>query len=221
MILKLRFDSGYPTKLGGLKKRTLVFQGWTNILVGPNGSGKTTILKSLAAVSGCGSGGWSDGKEPEEMPFSVHVEKDDFPVFYQDCYTHSEDSFIDVQYLETHANLRSSGEKRIGLVNELVDHIENRFPTYRLRREDRPTLLLDEVDNHIGLMGQSILWADIFPKLSKKYQLIISTHSIFPILLLRKNSLKPDTLIDLGMNYPQMCVHELEKAVKHFNQSGM
>jgi hypothetical protein len=69
-------------------------------------------------------------------------------------------------------------------------------------------------------MGQSILWADIFPKLSKKYQLIISTHSIFPILLLRQNSLKPDTLIDLGMNYPQMCVHELEKAVKFFNQSG-
>ncbi len=217
MISSLQFHSGYPTQLKGIGKREILFNGWTNVLFGPNGSGKTTILRTLALASGSGSGGWSDGGSPGELPFSVTIESDDRPVFYQDCYQDSENSFIDADYLESHAHLRSSGEKRIGLVNELVDYIENRFLTYKLQRDDRPTLLLDEVDNHIGFAGQAILWGEIFPKLSRKYQLIISTHSIFPILLRRENSIKPDNLISLAAQYPEICVRELERAVKFFN----
>ncbi len=218
MVSTLRFHSGYPIRLKGIGKRKIVFNGWTNVLFGPNGSGKTTILKTLATAAGCGSGGWSDKRESEKLPFSISVDRDDRPVFYQDCYQNSEDSFINAEYLESHAHLRSTGEKRIGLVNELVDYIENRFLTYKLRRDDRPTLLLDEVDNHIGFAGQAILWGDIFPRLSKKYQLIISTHSIFPILLKRNNSLKPDNLITLAPHYAEICVLELERAIQYFNE---
>ena len=220
MISTIRFHSGYPSRLKGIGKREIRFNPWTNVLVGPNGSGKTTILNTLARCAGCGSGGWSDGGEPEDLPYSVSVENDGRPVFYQDCYQDSENSFIDTAYLDTHAHLRSSGEKRIGLVNELVDYLENRFLSYKLQRDDRPVLLLDEVDNHIGFAGQAILWGEIFPKLSKKYQLIISTHSIFPILLKRENSIKPDNLISLAPQYPEICVLELERAVSFFNSNG-
>jgi len=220
MIQTLRFNSGYPTRLEGIGKRKIIFNPWTNVLFGPNGSGKTTILSALAGASGCGHGGWSIGgeDEAEEQPFSATMERDDHPVFYQDCYLNSEESFFNSDYLEKHAHLRSSGEKRIGLVNELIDSIENRFLTYKHPKESRPTLLLDEVDNHIGFAGQSVLWGDIFPKLSKKYQLIISTHSIFPILLNHKKGLKPDKIISLLPQYPEVCIQELGKAIDLFNE---
>jgi len=220
MIFSIQFFSGYPVKLKGIKKDPVVFNGWTNILYGPNGSGKTTILKTLAELSGCGGGGWS-GTDPikkTNTTFEAEIKKDNMPVFYQDCYTDSEKSFIDIDFLESNAHLRSSGEKRIGLVNELIDHIEETFPTYKLDVEDRPTLLLDEVDNHVGFMGQAILWKEIFPKLSKKYQLIISTHSIFPVLLKNDNSIKPDNLIILAERYAEVCVEELAKAIAVFNE---
>lgn len=220
MISTLRFNTGYPTRLKGIGKREIRFNPWTNVLFGPNGSGKTTILSTLAGASGCGKGGWSDGGATEDLPYSISIESDDRPVFYQDCYKDSEESFIDEGYLDSNAHLRSSGEKRIGLVNELVDYIENRFLSYKLQRDDRPTLLLDEVDNHIGFAGQAILWGEIFPKLSKKYQLIISTHSIFPILLSRENSIKPDNIINLAPQYAEICIQELERAVKFFNVNG-
>jgi predicted ATPase len=220
MISTLQFHTGYPTRLRGIGKRKINFNGRINVLFGPNGSGKTTILKTLAATAGCGAGGWSDGREPEELPYSISVEKDDRPVFYQDCYRNSEESFIDADYLEAHAHQRSTGEKRIGLVNELIDYIENRFLTYKLRRDDRPTLLLDEVDNHIGFAGQAIFWGEIVSKLSKKYQLLISSHSIFPILLKRDNSLRQDNIIVLADRYAETCVHELHRAIRYFNSNG-
>ena len=219
MTSSLRFLSGYPTRLQGIGRRTFVFNDRVNVLFGPNGSGKTTILATLAAASGCAGGGWSDGREPDELSYRVSVEKDDRPVFYQDCYRDSEQSFIGADYLESHAHLRSTGEKRIGIVNELIDYIEDRFLTYRLRRDDRPTLLLDEVDNHIGIPAQAILWGDLIAKLSKKYQLIISTHSIFPVFLKRDNDLRRDNLIVLSDRYAEACVSEVAKAIEYFNRA--
>ena len=220
MISTLQFHTGYPTRLKGIGKRKIVFNDRVNILFGPNGAEKTTILKTLAMAAGCGEGGWSDGGEPEEPPYSASVERDDQPVFYQDCYHDSEKSFISADYLEAHAHLQSTGEKRIGLVNELIDYIENRFLTYRMERGKRPTLLLDEVDNHIGFAAQSIFWGDIVGRLSKKYQLIIATHSILAILLARDNSLRRDNLIILEDRYAEICVQELDKAVRYFNAHG-
>jgi predicted ATPase len=217
MISSLRFHSGYPTRLTGIGKRRIDLSPRLNILFGPNGAGKSTILRTLAAATGCGSGGWSDGREPTALPYEITMEWDERPVFYQDCYVNSEDSFLNGDYLERHAHLRSTGEKRIGLVNELIDYIENRFLTYKLPRDVRPTLLLDEVDNHIGVAAQSIFWKEIVARLCKKYQLIIATHSLFPILLRRDNALRQDNLITLEPDYAEICVAELGEAIEYFN----
>lgn len=235
MFSRLQFLSGYPIRLKGIGKRPITFNDRINVLFGPNGSGKSTVLKALAAAAGCEEGGWSvprdsdargaddpeaDVPGAEGLAFGMSVDWDRKPVFFQDCYRDSDVSFIDAGYLESRSYLRSTGEKRIGLVNELITYIENRFLTYKLKRSDRPTLLLDEVDNHIGLAGQSILWRDVFSRLSKKYQLIISTHSIFPVLLRRENSLRTDNIIVLAPRYDEICLHELRRAILYFNNDG-
>ena len=217
MITSLSFHSGYPTRLPGIRRRKLHFGDRINVLLGPNGSGKSTILKTLSIATGCGDGGWSDHHKTADLPFRISLAWDSRPVFFHDCHTHSERSFIGADYLESHRLLRSTGEKRIGLINELIDYIEGHFLTYRLKWSERPTLLLDEVDNHVGFAGQAVLWKDIFPRLSKKYQLIISTHSIFPILLRKNDSLRRDTLIELSASYGRQCVRELGAAIGHFN----
>ncbi len=238
MISSITFRSGYPTGLRGIGTRTIEFNPRLNTLYGPNGSGKTTILRALATATGCAQGGWStdvslvsydpkaettaDHSERavavEPPPFEASVQWDERPVFYQDCYVSSEESFLESDYMERNAHLRSSGEKRIGLVNELIDFIEERFLTYRLPRNVRPTLLLDEVDNHIGIAAQSILWEEIVSQLSRKYQLIIASHSIFPILLQRDNNLRRDTVVMLEQHYGEICVNQLGRAVEYFNR---
>ncbi|MFP4484598.1 MAG: AAA family ATPase [Spirochaetaceae bacterium] len=230
MVHSLQFHSGYPTRLEGVRTHRFEFNDRINLVVGPNGSGKSTILAAIASALGIYAGGWS--RTPavsrsrqaystrEGLPYEATAEWDGRPAFYQDCYGDSETSFIDPAYLEREAMLRSTGEKRVGLINQLIDDIEERFPTFRLRRDDRPTLLLDEVDNHVGFAGQAILWKDIIPRLSKKYQLIISTHSIFPLLLRRDNLLREDRLFELTPQYAYICVDELHAAVRYFNREG-
>jgi len=223
MIRSLRFRSGYPLQLDGVGPEPFAFTKRINLLVGPNGAGKSTVLYTLAALSGCGSGGWSDpGRQASsrDLPYEAEIDRDDWPVFFQDCFRDSDNSFIDTDYLERKEVLRSTGEKRIGLMNELIDHIEERFPTFRLRKHERPTLILDEIDNHVGFAGQAILWREIVPKLSKKYQLIISTHSIFPLLLRQQNLTRRDNLIELAPDYAAACVAELQNAVGYFNLQG-
>ncbi len=230
MVHSLQFHSGYPTRIEGIRTHRHEFNGRINLLVGPNGSGKSTILAAIASALGIFQGGWSGappssvGRQPYDvpggLPYTVTVEWDGRPAFYQDCYGDSERSFIDPNYLEREAVLRSTGEKRVGLINQLIDDMEARFPTFRLRRDDRPTLLLDEADNHVGFAGQAILWKNIIPKLSKKYQLIISTHSILPLLLRRDNLLREDRIFELTPGYAYICVDELHAAVRHFNREG-
>jgi predicted ATPase len=224
MIHSLRFTDGYPTNLPGVRRKTLRFNNRLNLIVGPNGAGKSTILRTLGLGAGCGEGGWSSergaGEVHPDLGYRYELDWDGEAVFYQDCYSNSEHSFIDETYLETHPELRSTGERRIGLMNELIDDIEGRFLTYKMRRDERPSLVLDEVDNHLGFAGQAIVWNELMPKLSKKYQLIVSTHSVFPILLRRDNPLREDRLFDLGDRYAEFCVLKLGEAISFFNSTG-
>ncbi len=244
MISSIKFDRGYQVKLPGIGRKKIQFNNRLNLLSGPNGSGKSSILKALAESAGCAGGGWSDvyqqsimeqnsvetvgGTVPsssrlismETANSAYSVEWDGSPVFFQDCYANSEKSFINPDFFDDFTNLRSTGEKRIGLINELINYIEDRFLTWKMKKEDRPTLLLDEIDNHIGFAGQAFLWKEIFPRLIKKYQLVVSTHSIFPLLLKKDNSLRQDNIISLYRGYEDICINELAKAVDFYNSSN-
>jgi predicted ATPase len=240
VIESIRFPSGYPRGLPGIRNSTLQFGDRINIVFGPNGAGKTTILHALAGAAGCEAGGWSDTEfaldaaaaldgterratvavEHTTDTYRARVKWDQRPVYYQDCYATSENSLLDTGYLESREFLRSTGEKRIGLINELITHLEDRFLTYKLPLHVRPTLVLDEVDNHIGFVGQSILWNELVPRLSKKYQLILATHSIFPLLLRRDNLQRTDVLIELTESYARQCRDVLSHAIDYYNKSG-
>ena len=81
MIGSITFRSGYPTRLRGIGTRRIEFNPRLNILYGPNGSGKTTILRALATATGCARGGW-----PTDTALVSY-----------------EESFLDSGYLEQHA----------------------------------------------------------------------------------------------------------------------
>ena len=66
MITSLQIQSGYGAKIPMLKK-PLQFNAGLNILWGPNGCGKTTLLKTLAAYSFCPGGGWTRLFAPMEI----------------------------------------------------------------------------------------------------------------------------------------------------------
>ncbi len=219
MIQSLKITTGYPSRLPGVGSRTHAFEDRINVLFGPNGAGKTTLLKTLAVCTGCGEGGWSEHGTPQDPGYKVSLRWNGDPVFYQDCYTQSEQSFLGGSYLEEHEVLRSTGEKRIGLINELIDYLEEHFLTHEVKKSgERPTLLLDEVDNHIGFAGQAVLWKEIFPRLSRKYQLIVSTHSIFPVLLRTESSFRSDNIIELSPYYRLQCLKALGEAIEHYNK---
>jgi len=217
MISYLQFMNHYPTRLPGVRKHRIEFGPRFNLLCGPNGAGKTTILRTIAMKTGAFPGGWSDRREPTEPDFDAEIGWDGLPVFYQDCYAQSEKPLINPNFFLEHRTLRSTGEKRIGLINEMINDIEGRFPTFRLGMHEHPTLLLDEPDNHIGFAGQSILWKELFPRLARKYQLVVSSHSIMPILLQKQNLLREDIIIQLHSGYIDACIKELAAAIDHYN----
>jgi len=63
MITKAKATSGFSIKLDALKGRAYTFKPGLNILFGPNGCGKTTLLKILGAYSGT-EAGWSRFLDP-------------------------------------------------------------------------------------------------------------------------------------------------------------
>jgi hypothetical protein len=68
MITTIHITGGYAAKLPALKK-SFQFNPGLTVLFGPNGCGKTTLLRILAAYSGCPTaGGWSTPVTPLEYP---------------------------------------------------------------------------------------------------------------------------------------------------------
>jgi predicted ATPase len=57
MIENISFQTGFPTKLPNIRKKKFEFKPGLNILFGPNGCGKSTILKTLAGRLGILNGG--------------------------------------------------------------------------------------------------------------------------------------------------------------------
>ena len=76
MIRKIRFTDGYAIGLPNIGEREFHFKQGLNILFGPNGCGKSTILKTLKAYSAIPKGGWSTILNPMELGTCF---EDDFP----------------------------------------------------------------------------------------------------------------------------------------------
>lgn len=216
----LRFTGGYPTRLPCIRRRRLTFGDRINLVVGHNGSGKSTVLRALGGSTGCGSGGWSREAGSEGLDFQSAVEWDGEPVFYQDCEQQGEVSFLSEDFSTRFDAARSSGERRIALLNELRRHLNQVFPPYRMRNTRRPTLVLDEVDHYMGIGGQWFFWAEIVPWISKRFQLILSSHSIFPVLLRKNGPLRQDTVLELSPGYQEECVRLLGAAVDRYNKEN-
>ena len=82
MLYSLKVTGGFASKLPAFAKgMTFEFSPGLNILFGPNGCGKTTALKILAAYSGIeGRGGWSKYARP-----SIKMDKDDYTKVCAKC----------------------------------------------------------------------------------------------------------------------------------------
>jgi len=63
MIHSITVLNGFPVKLPAIGRKTFEFQKGVNILFGPNGCGKTTLINILGAYSGTRAG-WSTFGDP-------------------------------------------------------------------------------------------------------------------------------------------------------------
>jgi len=64
MITHIQFKHGYALKLPCVQDRVFKFTPGINILFGPNGCGKSTIIKTLKAYCGIQKGGWTQINDP-------------------------------------------------------------------------------------------------------------------------------------------------------------
>lgn len=207
MIESIRFPGGYPTRLR-FRKNEIVFASRLNIVVGYNGSGKSTLLRALAASAGLA--------DPIEADTPLIV-RDEEPILYQTAA--DPNPLFDHKFLEKHNSLRSDGEVRIGLLNELRTHLRDRFPSYAADASRRPVLLLDEPEHHLSPPAQFYLWQTVLPMLSKQFQLIVATHSVFPVLLKKESQYtRGDQMIILSPGYEEETVNALSRAVDQYNR---
>jgi len=79
MINHIKFKTGYATKLANVSNNTFTFTPNINVLFGPNGCGKSTILKTIAAYCAITDTGWSSFTDPLQYPSD---KREFFPINY-------------------------------------------------------------------------------------------------------------------------------------------
>ena len=70
MIKSISFIEGFPLELPLVGRKEFKFKEGLNILFGPNGCGKSTILNTLKSYCGIKGGGWTNTNNPKELGFS-------------------------------------------------------------------------------------------------------------------------------------------------------
>lgn len=64
MIYKMQFIDGFPLNLPNIGNKIIEFTDGINVIYGPNGCGKSTILKTLKAYCGIEKAGWTKVSQP-------------------------------------------------------------------------------------------------------------------------------------------------------------
>ena len=152
MINYIQFKSGFPVDLPWIQNRRFDFKPGINVLFGPNGCGKSTILKTLKAYCGI-AGGWTFFNDPMQLasntfPFAylgltpsrcmADVGWDGTPSFFNDGDIKVNETFFymnskssddgitsEAEQMDLLAEKPSSGQYRIKKVNRVFNLIRN------------------------------------------------------------------------------------------------
>lgn len=163
MIHSLSVLDGFPVQLPAIGRKTFKFQKGINILFGPNGCGKTTLLNIAGAYSGTRAG-WSTFVDPlysmeheypealsEKAPASVKakVDWDGTASFLMSPKTgspggatldDSQDGLMDFGMIVSEMMAKvSSGQERIIRINRLADILKN-IPDLTKRPKNYPNV---------------------------------------------------------------------------------
>jgi energy-coupling factor transporter ATP-binding protein EcfA2 len=153
MINHIQFKSGYPLNIPWVGNKEFVFDKGINVLFGPNGCGKSTILKTLKAYCGIAGGGWTGINDPmrlaaDKFPLAywgltpsrcmADVSWDGTPTFYNDGDIKVDDTFFymssrssedgitsEAEQMDLLAEKPSSGQYRIGKINKVLNLIRD------------------------------------------------------------------------------------------------
>jgi predicted ATPase len=233
MIKKLQINSGFLFDLPNIGNREFIFEPDINILYGPNGCGKTSIMKVMAGYASIPTkdkmyfGGWSRSNSssnnyPQGFKNTTYgeidavIDWDGTPCFLNSA---AHDSSHNIGYFVDHISPdglmsmqdqisliighMSDGELRLNKISKLVKELlENKNFKWKLNNKTvlkeeknfnkyikslpcngKPTLFLDEPDKSLNIKNQINFWTKFIFNLSETYQVIISTHSLIPLLI--------------------------------------